>query len=221
MPKHKFFSMRPVLVTGLVFALAMGLSWGVDTAHARVSLTELEARIAELEAQAAETERDIDVLKGTIVMWSGEIDGNGHPVIGGVADTRWQVCDGSNGTPDLSDRFVIGEGAAPKGATGGSGSIDISIANLPSHKHYISANTGTSGEHTHRYYDQYWFGETLTGMGAFRGADNQIWFDSRDTTLNGNHTHSLNTYTQSIGSGVPIHHLPPYYVVIFLIYLGE
>lgn len=42
-------------------------------------------------------------MKGMIVMWSGAIvdipDG-------------WALCDGTGGTPDLTDRFVIGAGGA-------------------------------------------------------------------------------------------------------------
>lgn len=51
-------------------------------------------------------------LKGMIVLWSGAIvdipDG-------------WQLCDGTNGTPNLRDRFIVGAGTGyAVGATGGS-----------------------------------------------------------------------------------------------------
>ena len=56
-------------------------------------------------------ERVLQSLQGTIVIWSGSIvdipDG-------------WQLCDGTNGTPDLDDKFVRGAGdLRPVGATGG------------------------------------------------------------------------------------------------------
>ncbi len=49
---------------------------------------------------------------GVIVMWSGSLDS---------IPAGWALCDGSDGTPDLSNRFVLGVGAAEYlGNTGGS-----------------------------------------------------------------------------------------------------
>jgi len=50
-------------------------------------------------------------MKGMIVIWSG-------PIVSIPAG--WVLCDGSNGTPDLRDKFVIGAGGAyAVGASGG------------------------------------------------------------------------------------------------------
>ena len=50
---------------------------------------------------------------GVIVMWSGALD---------AIPAGWALCDGTQGTPDLSNRFILGVGAADKymGSTGGS-----------------------------------------------------------------------------------------------------
>ncbi len=49
---------------------------------------------------------------GGIIMWSGSI---------GNIPAGWALCDGSNGTPDLRDRFIVGAGNSyAVGATGGS-----------------------------------------------------------------------------------------------------
>jgi len=61
---------------------------------------------------------------GSIVMWYGSLGGAGsiYPMVGGVADTKWQLCDGTNSTPDLRGVFPLGVGGAfgaAKGATGG------------------------------------------------------------------------------------------------------
>ena len=50
---------------------------------------------------------------GVIVMWSGALD---------AIPAGWALCDGSEGTPDLSNRFILGAGTADKyiGSTGGS-----------------------------------------------------------------------------------------------------
>jgi hypothetical protein len=44
-----------------------------------------------------------DLPTGVIVMWSGQLD---------AIPVGWALCDGSDGTPDLSNRFVLGAGAA-------------------------------------------------------------------------------------------------------------
>lgn len=54
---------------------------------------------------------------GTIVLWYGAA----ASVPGG-----WRICDGTGGTPDLRDRFVIGAGSTyAVGATGGATTINI------------------------------------------------------------------------------------------------
>lgn len=46
----------------------------------------------------------------------------------------WQLADGTNGTPDMRDKFVVGAGNLyPQGSTGGS--TTIAANNLPAHTH--------------------------------------------------------------------------------------
>ena len=66
---------------------------------------------------------------------------------GAAADcpTGWAICDGTNGTPDLRDRFVIGAGSTyALGATAGNATVDVSHVHTgPSHLH--GATTGADG----------------------------------------------------------------------------
>lgn len=79
------------------------------------------------------------VPSGIIVMWSGSI--NNIP-------QDWLLCDGTNGTPDLRDRFVMGTVSDPEiGDTGGSNSIGLSVSQLPPHSH--DGSTDIDGNHTH------------------------------------------------------------------------
>ncbi|NTW15233.1 MAG: hypothetical protein HGA38_02560 [Candidatus Moranbacteria bacterium] len=71
-----------------------------------------------------------DVSAGMIIMWSGSASD--------IPD-GWALCDGSNGTPDLRNRFVVGSGGSyGQGSTGGSADSSISTANMPSHQHYVA-----------------------------------------------------------------------------------
>jgi len=88
---------------------------------------------------------------GGIIMWNGSV---------GSIPSGWVLCNGSNGTPDLRDRFVVGAGSTyAVGATGGSADTT-----LVSHSHTFSATTSGVGDHTHSL-----FGSSTgtTGTGAF------------------------------------------------------
>lgn len=64
---------------------------------------------------------------GGIIMWSGSI---------ASIPVGWALCDGTSGTPDLRNRFVIGAGSTYAVAASG-GSTTIEASNLPKHAHYI------------------------------------------------------------------------------------
>lgn len=74
---------------------------------------------------------------GGIVMWNGTPSN----IPGG-----WVLCDGSNGTPDLRDRFIVGAGRNYNpNAVGGMDSVSLSISEMPSHSHSMSS----AGSHSH------------------------------------------------------------------------
>ena len=71
-------------------------------------------------------------VTGMIILWYGDTSN----IPGG-----WVLCNGQNSTPDLRDRFVIGAGNNfTAGSTGGSNSVTLSEANLPSHRHFVVSN---------------------------------------------------------------------------------
>jgi len=133
---------------------------------------------------------------GVIVMWSGSL---------ATIPAGWALCNGSNGTPDLRDRFVVGAGGTYGfGTTGGAASINLS------HSHTIN-------DHTHPV--------NITISGPTTGNDN-IQKGSGHTAADLYHTH---TYTGGTGSpsnkGMdnqlisPQDIRPPYYALAYIMKL--
>jgi len=75
---------------------------------------------------------------GGIIMWSGSI-AEAAELVG------WKLCDGTNGTPDLRERFIVGAGGDnpsvagttgyTSGANGGVNSVVLDITQIPPHTH--------------------------------------------------------------------------------------
>ena len=64
---------------------------------------------------------------GTILLYIGNLDDIPH---------GWALCDGTNGTPDLRDRFITGAGNIYHiDDTGGENFHQLSIEEMPSHNH--------------------------------------------------------------------------------------
>jgi microcystin-dependent protein len=163
------------------------------------------------------------VPKGAVIMWSGVIDPNGFPEVDGVADTRWHICDGDVGTPDLRDRFVVGAGSThAAGDTGGLSEVTLTVDQLPSHGHAFSGTTSTGGLHSHTYDDRLCANRQsiLTGPGHAANEDWDIygpyWTDDA-----GDHSHTFNGTTASVGSGTAHENRPPYYALTFIMHVGN
>jgi len=172
--------------------------------------------------------RDI-IPAGIISMWSGSI---------ASIPTGWLICDGTSGTPDLRNRFIVGAGSTyAVAATGGSAD-----ATLVSHTHTFSGTTGgTSNDHAHGISDP---GHThanrmkmTPGGGAFgavQPAGDPGTYDPFNTTggrleiqatttgitgtggQNANHTHNISGTTASAGSSATNANLPPYYALAYI-----
>lgn len=85
---------------------------------------------------------------GEVRMWSGVAT---DAAVQAAYGPGWHLCNGANGTPNLTNQFIIGAGGSyAVGASGGSTSVTLSVANMPSHNHVI--NIGDPG-HAHGVYD--------------------------------------------------------------------
>jgi hypothetical protein len=87
---------------------------------------------AQLLADSLGTASTGTVPIGGIILWSGST---------GSVPTGWALCDGTNGTPNLQDRFVVGAGSGyAVDATGGSAD-----AVVVSHTHKSPVGTAAGG----------------------------------------------------------------------------
>lgn len=79
------------------------------------------------------------VPQGGIIMWSGTI---------ATIPSAWVLCDGTNGTPDLRDQFIVGARSDSGGVacTNIEGSLKQSNSTgvMPSHTHTVNQSAGTT-----------------------------------------------------------------------------
>ena len=101
-----------------------------------------------------------------------------------ILGTGWQVCDGTGGTPDLRDYFILG---GTPGSSGGSNqhthTMPISGSASATHQHSISIGSSTAGGNNNTIYE-----------GAFGTISAQSHSHSGSATSPsaGAHTHSIN-----------------------------
>ena len=135
---------------------------------------------------------------GAIILWSGSL---------GSIPSGYVLCDGSNSTPDLRDRFVIAAGSSyAVGATGGSADSII-----VSHTHTAaSTSTVTDPGHSHSANSQV-YGLYITG-----GAGNIAYLAGTTGTATTGITVATATTNQSTGTSGTNANLPPYYALAYI-----
>ncbi len=126
---------------------------------------------------------------GAIILWSGSL---------ATIPTGYQLCNGSNGTPDLRDRFVVGAGFTwIPGNTGGSAD-----AVVVAHTHSI---TDPGHQHTFQQRRAINFGEYRNDFMAWSETDTAYTdFSQTGITINSAGTSGTNA------------NLPPYYALCYI-----
>jgi microcystin-dependent protein len=113
---------------------------------------------------------------GGIILWSGSI---------ASIPAGWALCDGTSGTPNLRDRFVVGAGTTyAVNDTGGANTVTLDTTQIPSHTH-TGTTAATDLAHTH------------TGSGTSGSTNLAHTHTGSGTTENNNvgHTHTGTTDT--------------------------
>jgi len=141
---------------------------------------------------------------GVIVLWSGSI---------GSIPAGWVLCNGSNGTPDLRNRFIVGAGSTyAVDATGGSAD-----AIVVSHTHSATSVVTDPGHfHTTTWSNINDFNQgAATPPGAEANPDDNtgtftINTDSKTTGI------TVATTNASAGTSGTNANLPPYYALCYI-----
>lgn len=140
--------------------------------------------------------------KGSIIMWSGT-----------TVPAGWALCDGTNGTPDLKDRFIVGAGSKYSvGNKGGADSVALSSSQMPSHSHTGSTSSGGSHSHTGNDYQKY----ATSGSGQATVNNSGNTGDGKATISSTGSAHSHSFTTNSAGGGQAHENRPPYYALSFI-----
>jgi len=162
-------------------------------------------------------------------MWGGSV---------ASIPAEWQLCDGTNGTVDLRNKFVVAAGDTyAVDDSAGSDSVVLAENQMPSHTHTIGnhthsvshSHTGTtnsSGDHTHPYN---YSGTSHSGAGAIVKGGLNVPTGTGATSSSGSHTHTFitdianpttssdgATSTSSTGGVVALDNRPAYYALAYI-----
>ena len=173
------------------------------------------------------------VPSGTICIWHGSV---------ASIPSGWVLCNGSNGTPDLRNRFVWGggqdgnakayvstnwdafSGTWPIGWTGGTEAHYLSVAEMPSHNHYGNGYTSWNGDHTHNINSSlrlviHQYGNVGIGEMSSGSVFQDFSLSSLNTNTTGGHNHYYEFWTTSVGGGNWFYTLPPYMILAYIMKL--
>lgn len=126
---------------------------------------------------------------GTIVIWSGTADD---------IPNGWHICDGTEGTPDLRGKFVLGAGNTHSvGEEGGEEEVTLTKEQLAEHQHVVIRRYGSNASISSTDSDVY--GLLGTG-GSTKSLSTGAILDTKNT-------------------GMPHNNMPPYYTLLYIMKL--
>lgn len=133
-------------------------------------------------------ELTVAVPSGMIMLWSGSKTN--------IPD-GWVLCDGTNNTPDLTDKFVLGAGKTYNiGDTGGEAAHILTVDEIPSHSHLLTrpqwSRTEPSGTETN-----------VAAYGVTNKTDTNLYEDTEGNIANTGGSQSHNN-------------MPPYYALCYI-----
>ena len=150
-------------------------------------------------ATTAYVKGELDALTifvtGMIMIWSGS---------SASIPSGWVLCDGTNSTPDLRNKFVVGAGSTYSvGATGGSAD-----AVVVSHTH-TATSVVTDPGHNHQYIRD----KDAGSISSHQYSDSNAGYLNTSTSTTGITVATTNASTGVSGTNA---NLPPYYALCYI-----
>jgi microcystin-dependent protein len=139
-------------------------------------------------------------FNGIIVIWTSDIIPNG-----------WAICDGTNGTPDLRSRFIVGAWNDNSQIT----SSGLSKYNSGDYKgeENVTLTQDTMPLHDHNFNQQYFY----LRVAEYNDAEHYYsFFDTEGSYFNSDSNNIL-----PAGGGGSHNNMPPYYALYYIMKLGE
>ena len=148
-------------------------------------------------------------VTGMIILWSGAAN---------AIPSGWYLCNGSNGTPDLRGRFVVGyhdgNGDYDVNDTGGAETVTLSTSQIPSHDHSFSGSGSSSHSHSftvnNEYSQLFHPKQSMIARGENKSGTESYGTSSATVSL------SISGTTNSAGSGGSHENRPPYYALCYI-----
>jgi microcystin-dependent protein len=123
------------------------------------------------------------------------------------APSGWTLCDGSNGSPNLRDRFILGWGNRGVGTQGGEENVTLNEGQMPNHYHSVTSrgdiNLYNYGSQMLHYTNQRWDTPTIDrGRAPAKFGEISVYGD-----------------TNAKGGNQPHNNMPPFYVLTYIMKL--
>ena len=178
--------------------------------HLRRSAARSKELIGEVAQAAADAIREMEaafhggVPAGCILIWSGAAD---------AVPEGWVVCDGTNNTPDLRDRFVLGGGGTRAvGAIGGAETHKLTVAEMPSHAYVqqVAVSPASTASNVVPWRRRITGTQSAVTDYAYATAGTASASTNARTDVS----------TQLRGSSAAHNNMPPYYVMCYIMKIG-
>jgi hypothetical protein len=152
---------------------------------------------------------------GMIIVWQPDSNSDGK-----TPPSGWAICDGTNGTPDLRGKFVLGLNPSQGnslagftkrivGAQGGEENHQLTAGELPAHKHNLD------GANNHIMLGD----DNRNPRGCFNGAGSDYCIPSSTQPYGTSSLWKDDAFTGVVGSDGSHNNMPPYYVLIYIMKL--
>jgi len=136
---------------------------------------------------------------GIIVAWTGQ-----------TVPAGWTLCNGTNGAPDLRDKFLVGAGNSYTiGNTGGANTVALTMDQMPKHSHSIRGCEAAGWARNALYF----------GM-SDHGNDHLAGYTQPDNPTDVGYKGLDSQYPLGFtGNNAPHENRPPYYAVAYIMKL--